>query len=91
MFNSSNRSGALWASLLFRLFASFLPLYFISLPFWADFLILLALYFYPVLTIPFWVWGLVCAIRGPQDILAYIFYAVFAFVFIFPLVSAFKK
>lgn len=36
----------------------------------------------PFTSIVFWVWGLVCAITGKQDFFAYVYYIMFAILFL---------
>ena len=55
-----------------------LPLVMIGASFWWDLLFFAILYFFPVSSIVFWIWGLVCAITGPQDAWAIIYYVLFA-------------
>ena len=46
-------------------------------------IVLFALYFmFPSSSIIFWIWGLVCAIGGPQDILAIVYYILFVILFL---------
>ena len=54
-----------------------LPLVMIDASFWLDLLFFAILYFFPVSSIVFWIWGLVCAITGPQDAWAIIYYVLF--------------
>lgn len=54
-----------------------LPLVMIGASFWWDLLFFAILYFVPVSSIVFWIWGLVCAITGPQDAWAIIYYVLF--------------
>lgn len=54
-----------------------LPLVMIDASFWLDLLFFGILYFFPVSSIVFWIWGLVCAITGPQDAWAIIYYVLF--------------
>jgi hypothetical protein len=59
-----------------------LPLVMINASFWLDLLFFAILYFFPVSSIVFWIWGLVCAIIGPQDIWAIIYYILFVVMWI---------
>lgn len=72
-----------------------LPLVMIDVPFWADFLILIVVNAFPPLSLALWIWGLVKAIQGPQDIWAIIYYItcviVFLPTFISIIVGFFKK
>lgn len=69
------------------------PLFMLGFPWWVDFLIIIGIYFIPffggLAQIVIWIWGLVAAISGPQDILAIIYYvlfAVYAVLFLVPIV-----
>ena len=59
-----------------------LPFVMIGGSFWLTLLLLTIEYFIPISSSVFWVWGLVCAIKGQQDIFAIIYYVVFAVAFI---------
>ena len=59
-----------------------LPLVMIGASFWWDLLFFAILYFFPVSSIVFWIWGLVCAIAGPQDAWAIIYYVLFVVMWI---------
>ena len=59
-----------------------LPLVMIGASFWWDLLFFAILYFFPVSSIVFWIWGLVCAITGPQDAWAIIYYVLFVVMWI---------
>lgn len=59
-----------------------LPLVMIGAPFWLDLLFFGVLYFIPISSIVFWIWGLVCAITGPQDAWAIIYYVLFVVMWI---------
>lgn len=59
-----------------------LPFVMIGESFWLNLLLFGIVYFIPSTSIIFWVWGLVCAIQGPQDVLAIIYYVLFAIAFI---------
>jgi len=37
---------------------------------------------FPITSIIFWIWGLICAIGGPQDIFAIIYYIAFVVLFL---------
>lgn len=58
------------------------PLLVLDLPIWADFLIILAVLALPVVggivALAVWIWALVVAVRGPQGLETYIFYAALA-------------
>lgn len=38
--------------------------------------------FVPLSSVAFWIWGMVCAVRGEQDVFAYIYYISFAVLFL---------
>jgi hypothetical protein len=59
-----------------------LPLIMIGASFWRNLLFFAILYFFPVSSIIFWIWGLVCAITGPQDAWAIIYYVLFVVMWI---------
>lgn len=59
-----------------------LPFVMIGASFWLNLLLFGIVYFIPSTSIIFWVWGLVCAIQGPQDVWAIIYYIIFAVAFI---------
>ena len=59
-----------------------LPLVMIGKSFFLNLLFLAAMYFFPPSSVVFWIWGLVCAINGPQDIFAIIYYVAFAVMFL---------
>ena len=59
-----------------------LPFVMIGAPFLLNLLLFGIVYFIPSTSIIFWVWGLVCAIQGPQDAWAIIYYVLFAIAFV---------
>lgn len=59
-----------------------LPFVMIDASFWLDLLFFGIVYFFPPASGVFWVWGLVCAIQGPQDFVAIIYYVAFAVMFL---------
>ena len=59
-----------------------LPFVMIGGSFWLNLLLFGIVYFFPPSSVIFWVWGLVCAIQGPQDVWAIIYYILFAIAFI---------
>ena len=63
---------------LFRLIICILPFVMIGGNFFVSFLLITLNTFLPITSIVFWIWGLVCAIRGVQDIFAILYYIVFA-------------
>lgn len=72
-----------------------LPFIMIDLNFVLTFILICIDSFFPLATIVFWVWGLIKAIQGPQDIIAIIYYIAFAVLwlpfFISILTSLFRK
>jgi hypothetical protein len=67
---------------LFSTFVYVLPFIMIGAPFWLDFIFFGILQFFPVASIIFWIWGLVCAIQGTQDVFAIIYYILFVVMFV---------
>ena len=67
-----------------------LPIVMINTSFWWDALFFVILYIFPVTSVIFWIWGLVCAITGPQDIFAIIYYVLFVVLWIPFFVSVIK-
>lgn len=64
-----------------------LPLVMIDMPSLVDFIILAVCSFLPFLSIPLWIWGLVEAIKGPQDIFAIIYYIATVAIFLPTIIS----
>lgn len=60
---------------------SVLPFVVIGLPLWLTFILLVLCSFLPFVSPVFWIWGLISAILGPQDVLSIIYYIVFAVVY----------
>lgn len=59
-----------------------------------SFLLLAIMFFFPSTSIIFWIWGLVCAIKGPQDVIAIVYYICFVVIFaptFFSIISVFFK
>ena len=67
---------------LLSLIIAVMPLVMIGASFWLNLLLLAVIQFIPATSGLFWVWGLVCAIRGPQDIIAIIYYVLFVIMFL---------
>ena len=67
---------------LITLLIAVIPLVMINAPFLLNILLLAFALFVPATSGVFWVWGLVCAIRGPQDIIAIVYYVLFAIMFL---------
>jgi len=55
-----------------------MPFLMIDLNFWIECILMVVYFLLPITTLIFWIWGLVCTIMGPQDILAIIYYILFA-------------
>lgn len=72
--------GILW--FILSSFVYILPILMIGKGFWLNLLFFGIMQIFPASSIVFWVWGLVGAITGPQDIFAIIYYVVFAVAFI---------
>ena len=79
-----NSLGAFGVVLYFlaRLIVSILPFVMIGGNFFLTLLLVAINTFVPFASIVFWVWGLVCAMQGVQDIWAIIYYIVFIVVWI---------
>lgn len=54
-----------------------LPMVMIDTSFFLDLLFFGIMQLFPPTCIIFWIWGLICAITGPQDWLAIVYYIVF--------------
>lgn len=67
---------------LIRLIVSVLPFIMIDGSFFVTFLLIGIQMFLPFTTAIFWIWGLVCAINGIQDVFAIVYYIVFVVVWI---------
>lgn len=80
---------------IIRSIISVLPFVMIGGNFFVTFLLIGVSYFLPLSTIIFWIWGLICAITGVQDIWAIIYYIAFIVIwipfFISTIVSIFSK
>lgn len=63
-------------------FIYILPMVMIGKSFILNVIFFAVMYFFPISSIVFWVWGLMCAIAGPQDIFAIIYYIAFAIMFL---------
>lgn len=59
-----------------------LPFVMIGAPFWLDLILFGIVQFFPLSSIIFWIWGLICAIQGVQDIWAIIYYILFVIMFV---------
>ncbi|MBE6729675.1 MAG: hypothetical protein E7568_05535 [Ruminococcaceae bacterium] len=80
---------------IFNLFILALPFIMIDVNFILTIIFVAVEMFIPVTSIVFWIWGLVCAIIGEQDVIAIIYYIAFAILwvpyFISVIKSIFKK
>lgn len=72
--------GILWY--LLSLTIAIMPLVMIDAPFLLNLLLLGVMLFIPATSGIFWIWGLICTIRGPQDIIATIYYVLFVIMFL---------
>lgn len=79
-----NAFGALGAILWFVIstLVYVLPFVMIRASFWLNLLFFGIVQLFPASSIIFWVWGLVRAINGVQDIWAIIYYVLFAIMFL---------
>ena len=59
-----------------------LPFVMIGASFWLNLLFFGIVQIFPASSIIFWIWGLVCAIKGVQDIWAIIYYVLFVIMFL---------
>jgi hypothetical protein len=80
---------------IIRLIIATLPFVMIGGNFFRFFILSTIQSFFPITTIVFWIWGLVCAIKGVQDIWAILFYIAFVLIwipfFISTIISTFSK
>lgn len=67
---------------LISLLIAIIPLVMIDASFGLNLLLLAVVLFIPATSGIFWIWGLVCAINGPQDAIAIIYYVLFAIMFL---------
>lgn len=67
---------------IFSLCVSVMPFVMIDASFWMTVIFFTIEQIIPLSTFIFWIWGLICAIRGIQDIFAFIYYALFAVMFL---------
>lgn len=61
-----------------RLLISILPFVMIGGNFLLTLVMISISTFFPISSVVFWIWGLVCAVKGVQDIWAILFYIAFA-------------
>lgn len=64
------------------LFVSILPFVMIGANFFVNLLLIGINMFFPLSSIIFWIWGLICAINGVQDVWAIIYYILFVIIWI---------
>lgn len=67
---------------LVSLVIAVMPLVMIDASFLLNLLLLAVILFIPATSGIFWIWGLACTIRGPQDALAIIYYVLFVILFL---------
>lgn len=67
---------------LLSLLIAVMPLVMIDASFLLNLFLLGVMLFIPATSGIFWVWGLVCAIRGQQDLIAIIYYVLFVIMFL---------
>lgn len=79
---NSARTIGFWAGMLLALVISILPFVMIDVSFFWAFILIGVQLFVPATSIIFWLWGLICAIIGPQDIIAIIYYILFVIMFL---------
>lgn len=72
--------GILWY--LLSLLIAVMPLVMIDAPFLLNLLLWGVMFFIPATSGIFWIWGLFCAFRGPQDLIAIIYYVLFVIMFL---------
>lgn len=61
---------------------SIIPFVMIGASFWLNLLFFGIVQFFPASSVIFWIWGLVCAIQGQQDVWAIIYYVLFVIMFL---------
>lgn len=72
--------GILWFAVSGLIY--FLPFVMIRASSWLNLLLVGIVYFAPSTSVIFWIWGLVCAIQGRQDVWTIIYYVLFAVLFL---------
>ncbi len=73
---------------LVSLFICVIPFVMIGASFFLNVIFFAIVQFFPATSIVFWIWGLVCAIKGVQDIWAIIYYILFVVLFVPFFISA---
>lgn len=80
---------------LISILIAVIPFVMIGAPFLLNLLFFGIVQFFPASSVIFWIWGLVCAIKGPQDTWAIIYYVMFVIMFLpffyHSILSIFKK
>lgn len=80
---------------IIRLVIGILPFVMIGGNFFLTLLFIVINMFVPFASIIFWIWGLICAIMGPQDVWAIIYYITFVIFwipfFVDSVLSIFRK
>ena len=67
---------------LVSLLIAIIPFVMIGASFLLNLLFFGIVQFFPASSVAFWIWGLVCAIKGPQDAWAIIYYVLFVIMFL---------
>ena len=67
---------------LVSLLIAIIPFVMIGASFLLNLLFFGIVQFFPASSVVFWIWGLVCAIKGPQDAWAIIYYVLFVIMFL---------
>lgn len=67
---------------LLSILIAVIPIVMIGKSFLVNLVLFLIIQFIPATSGFFWIWGLVCALRGPQDIIAIIYYVLFVVMFL---------
>ena len=80
---------------LVQLTVAILPFVMIVGGFFLSFILIFVNYWLPITSVVFWIWGLVCAIKGVQDIWAIMYYIAFVVIwipfFVSTILSIFSK
>nr|DAV53643.1 MAG TPA: hypothetical protein [Caudoviricetes sp.] len=76
---------------VYSLFTAFFPLWFLNLPTWAFFLLVILFQFVPMLCPIAWVVGLFFVIKAPQTTLSLVYYVLFALIVLKTFIGVFKS
>jgi hypothetical protein len=76
---------------IFRLFSSLLPFIMIGAPFFVTMILIFIAQVVPFAIPVFWIWGLLSAFKGPQDILAMCYYIIFSVCFLPLIINLIKE